>query len=85
MQATEGNGGPGIVLTRDPVERPDYRRGEYLVPGRFAPSDEDRITFTREVDGFDVTFHDCQVTSSGHGSISVFVSPHDVVTWAKRG
>lgn len=86
MKATEGNGGPGLVLARDPVERPAIiPRGEHRIVGRIAPSDEgERVTYTRQVDGFDVTYHDIQVTSHYSGYIYVFVTPHDVVTWTKR-
>lgn len=87
MQATEGNGGPGIVLARDPVERPSsIPRGEHRIVGHITPSEEgERVTYVRQVDDFDVTYHDIQVMSHYSGYIYVFVTPHDVVTWAKRG
>lgn len=86
MKATEGNGGAPLVLSRAPVERPaEIRRGTFLLPDRSHTVDEDaRVTFTKQVPGFDITYHDCQVTGTNLGSIVVFVSPHDVVTWAKR-
>lgn len=85
MKATEGNGGPGIILAREPVEAPPIPRGSMLLPDKLHNVGEDsRVTFNRRSGAFDLTYHDCQVTGCDHGSITVFVSPFDVVTWTKR-
>lgn len=86
MKATEGNGGHPVRVSREPIERPaEIQRGTFLLPEKMhATSEEGRVTFTKSRDGFDITYHNAQVTGNNLGSIVVFVSHQDVVTWAKR-
>lgn len=84
MKATEGNGGPGIVLGKEPVESPQIPRGATLVPLALfdpVPAVGDRITF-RWVRGlFALTFHAIEVMALEGSDVRTYVRPSDVVTW----
>lgn len=94
FQATEGNGGAPVRLHRVGIERPTIARGAITVPGtnhlgRTDIGDHDvriadqKATFTvTNADGYTLTYHDVDVISLRDG-VTVFVGPHDVVTWEK--
>lgn len=91
--STEGNGGPPIVLGKEPVDKPHIHCGGMSVGLDFVQThhEDGSVTFSLPTnhgpDDYVVTYH--RVPQSGEpcsrGMVSVVVFAEAVVTWAKIG
>lgn len=86
MKATEGNGGPPIVLSREPVEKPEIVRGPYWFRENGHEHEfhsDGTVTFTVDGSDFDITYHRTHHNRDAEGYVFVTIAPDTVVTWVR--
>lgn len=89
FQATEGNGGPPIVMSKEPVYRPLIHRRTLAVGVDYIRAHHDDATVTFTVPGLandkdcEVTYHRVNVSDEPctRDMVTVTVFPETVVTW----